>query len=165
MRPGGSRQKGAWRQSGGQRTVVKWPGASGGRASCPPQRRSKACKMHALRTPGSPRHRELPPPQPGRGWSTRDASVWWGGPGQRDATACMGASWLARDPGACGGRPMPAGDGRACRGAFRPSRRGLAEHRWGDMMIGAPKWRNWHTRRIQNPFPARGCGFDSHLRQ
>jgi hypothetical protein len=31
--------------------------------------------------------------------------------------------------------------------------------------IAEPKWRNWQTRRIQNPFPARGCGFDSHLRQ
>ena len=27
-----------------------------------------------------------------------------------------------------------------------------------------PEWRNWQTRRIQNPFPARECGFESHLR-
>ena len=30
--------------------------------------------------------------------------------------------------------------------------------------IKLPKWRNWQTRRIQNPVPARGCGFDSLLR-
>ena len=29
---------------------------------------------------------------------------------------------------------------------------------------GKPKWRNWQTRRIQNPVPARVCGFESHLR-
>src|SRR5207249_7749891 len=28
----------------------------------------------------------------------------------------------------------------------------------------APKWRNWQTRRTQNPVPERACGFDSHLR-
>ena len=28
-----------------------------------------------------------------------------------------------------------------------------------------PKWRNWQTRRIQNPVPAREWGFDSPLRQ
>lgn len=27
-----------------------------------------------------------------------------------------------------------------------------------------PEWRNWQTRRIQNPVPVRECGFDSHLR-
>src|SRR5215203_3246626 len=27
-----------------------------------------------------------------------------------------------------------------------------------------PKWRNWQTRRTQNPVPERACGFDSHLR-
>ena len=26
-----------------------------------------------------------------------------------------------------------------------------------------PEWRNWQTRGIQNPVPARACGFDSHL--
>ena len=29
---------------------------------------------------------------------------------------------------------------------------------------GEPKWRNWQTRRTQNPVPERACGFDSHLR-
>ena len=28
----------------------------------------------------------------------------------------------------------------------------------------APEWRNWQTRRIQNPLAARSCGFESHLR-
>src|SRR5438045_2638493 len=28
----------------------------------------------------------------------------------------------------------------------------------------APKWRNWQTRRTQNPVPSGECGFDSHLR-
>jgi hypothetical protein len=28
-----------------------------------------------------------------------------------------------------------------------------------------PKWRNWQTRRTQNPVLARECGFESHLRQ
>ena len=27
-----------------------------------------------------------------------------------------------------------------------------------------PEWRNWQTRWIQNPVPARACGFESHLR-
>jgi hypothetical protein len=27
-----------------------------------------------------------------------------------------------------------------------------------------PKWRNWQTRRTQNPVPLGECGFDSHLR-
>ena len=27
-----------------------------------------------------------------------------------------------------------------------------------------PKWRNWQTRRTQNPVPFGACGFDSHLR-
>src|SRR5215203_5840809 len=27
----------------------------------------------------------------------------------------------------------------------------------------APKWRNWQTRRTQNPVPFGECGFDSHL--
>src|SRR2546421_1597819 len=27
-----------------------------------------------------------------------------------------------------------------------------------------PKWRNWQTRRTQNPVPFGGCGFDPHLR-
>src|SRR6059058_736494 len=27
-----------------------------------------------------------------------------------------------------------------------------------------PKWRNWQTRRTQNPVPLGACGFDSHLR-
>src|SRR5262249_55048282 len=27
-----------------------------------------------------------------------------------------------------------------------------------------PKWRNWQTRRTQNPVPERACGFDPHLR-
>src|SRR5690349_1833709 len=27
-----------------------------------------------------------------------------------------------------------------------------------------PKWRNWQTRRTQNPVPSGACGFDSHLR-
>src|SRR6266536_6143503 len=27
-----------------------------------------------------------------------------------------------------------------------------------------PKWRNWQTRRTQNPVPFGECGFDSHLR-
>ena len=27
-----------------------------------------------------------------------------------------------------------------------------------------PKWRNWQTRRTQNPLPARACGFEPHLR-
>ena len=27
-----------------------------------------------------------------------------------------------------------------------------------------PKWRNWQTRRIQNPLSERACGFESHLR-
>jgi hypothetical protein len=27
-----------------------------------------------------------------------------------------------------------------------------------------PKWRNWQTRRTQNPVPSGECGFDSHLR-
>ena len=31
-------------------------------------------------------------------------------------------------------------------------------------MKASPEWRNWQTRRIQNPFPARECGFESHLR-
>src|ERR1051325_9645043 len=31
------------------------------------------------------------------------------------------------------------------------------------MAVG-PKWRNWQTRRTQNPVPERACGFDSHLR-
>ena len=29
---------------------------------------------------------------------------------------------------------------------------------------GGPKWRNWQTRRTQNPVPLGECGFDSHLR-
>ena len=28
----------------------------------------------------------------------------------------------------------------------------------------SPEWRNWQTRWIQNPVPARACGFESHLR-
>src|SRR5438067_12187067 len=28
----------------------------------------------------------------------------------------------------------------------------------------APEWRNWQTRRTQNPVPARACGFDPRLR-
>src|SRR5919204_4772004 len=28
--------------------------------------------------------------------------------------------------------------------------------------VPAPKWRNWQTRRTQNPVPARACGFDPH---
>src|SRR6476619_4505264 len=31
-------------------------------------------------------------------------------------------------------------------------------------MERAPKWRNWQTRRTQNPVPFGECGFDSHLR-
>src|SRR6266852_1622227 len=31
-------------------------------------------------------------------------------------------------------------------------------------MPARPKWRNWQTRRTQNPVPERACGFDSHLR-
>src|SRR5580765_3290259 len=31
-------------------------------------------------------------------------------------------------------------------------------------MESAPKWRNWQTRRTQNPVPFGECGFDSHLR-
>src|SRR5262249_31270781 len=31
-------------------------------------------------------------------------------------------------------------------------------------MRGGPKWRNWQTRRTQNPVPFGECGFDSHLR-
>ena len=27
-----------------------------------------------------------------------------------------------------------------------------------------PKWRNWQTRRTQNPLSLRACGFESHLR-
>ncbi len=30
--------------------------------------------------------------------------------------------------------------------------------------IGRPKWRNWQTRRTQNPVAFGPCGFDSHLR-
>src|SRR4029453_19010614 len=30
-------------------------------------------------------------------------------------------------------------------------------------MNGAPKWRNWQTRRTQNPVPFGEGGFDSHL--
>src|SRR4051794_34654861 len=31
-------------------------------------------------------------------------------------------------------------------------------------MLSRPKWRNWQTRRTQNPVPPGECGFDSHLR-
>src|SRR5882757_6702865 len=31
-------------------------------------------------------------------------------------------------------------------------------------MLSRPKWRNWQTRRTQNPVPSGECGFDSHLR-
>ena len=31
-------------------------------------------------------------------------------------------------------------------------------------MRSRPKWRNWQTRRTQNPVPSGECGFDSHLR-
>src|SRR3954447_13831913 len=30
--------------------------------------------------------------------------------------------------------------------------------------LSGPKWRNWQTRRTQNPVPFGECGFDSHLR-
>ena len=31
-------------------------------------------------------------------------------------------------------------------------------------LVLLPEWRNWQTRWIQNPVPARACGFESHLR-
>ncbi len=33
-----------------------------------------------------------------------------------------------------------------------------------DLFSSKPKWRNWQTRRIQNPVRATSCGFKSHLR-
>src|SRR4051794_11984488 len=42
-----------------------------------------------------------------------------------------------------------------------PGRRGSGLPR---TMGEAPKWRNWQTRRTQNPVPFGECGFDSHLR-
>ena len=32
------------------------------------------------------------------------------------------------------------------------------------MHVSVPGWRNWQTRRTQNPVPSGECGFDSHLR-
>ena len=32
-----------------------------------------------------------------------------------------------------------------------------------DLRMSEPEWRNWQTRWIQNPVPARACGFESHL--
>ena len=29
-------------------------------------------------------------------------------------------------------------------------------------MVAARRWRNWQTRRTQNPVPSGACGFDSH---
>ena len=37
-------------------------------------------------------------------------------------------------------------------------------HRASRTRVARPKWRNWQTRRTQNPLFARTCGFDSHLR-
>src|SRR6185436_9544403 len=34
----------------------------------------------------------------------------------------------------------------------------------GATILIRPKWRNWQTRRTQNPVPLGACGFDSHLR-
>jgi hypothetical protein len=38
---------------------------------------------------------------------------------------------------------------------------------WGGgvlFLIAGPEWRNWQTRRTQNPVAARPCGFDPLLR-
>ena len=50
-------------------------------------------------------------------------------------------------------------DGRLRAHGFPPPG-GLTGLRFG----GEPKWRNWQTRRTQNPVPERACGFDPHLR-
>ena len=34
------------------------------------------------------------------------------------------------------------------------------EHKLSGFMLKLPGWRNWQTRRTQNPIPARECGFD-----
>ncbi len=44
-------------------------------------------------------------------------------------------------------------------GAFWGDRWGRPAGREADV----PEWRNWQTRWIQNPVPARACGFESHL--
>src|SRR5262245_41568225 len=41
---------------------------------------------------------------------------------------------------------------------------GQTQARRSPTMGAAPKWRNWQTRRTQNPVPLGECGFDSHLR-
>src|SRR6266550_8706051 len=42
--------------------------------------------------------------------------------------------------------------------------RWLMQARTGATVAPAPKWRNWQTRRTQNPVRETSCGFESHLR-
>src|SRR5262245_18482414 len=66
---------------------------------------------------------------------------------------CANGVRLREYPGWGGRAQAGAGPMRCLRG--RPSPR---------TMRGGPKWRNWQTRRTQNPVPFGECGFDSHLR-
>src|SRR4051794_20733310 len=101
----------------------------------------------------------LPPPSPVCATGVRSIGG-VSGLGRSDATSTCGNAWFPNGhsfgsslrPDACdaSARPRPwRGDNAA------------AEPR---TMGGAPKWRNWQTRRTQNPVPFGECGFDSHLR-
>src|SRR4051794_38305975 len=75
--------------------------------------------------------------------------------GRRKRVARLGA-----DASAATGRcDSTASDGRVLWERPGPSAGALA------LRCGRrPKWRNWQTRRTQNPVPSGECGFDSHLR-
>src|SRR3954454_9199597 len=54
--------------------------------------------------------------------------------------------------------------GAAGRNSEEAPERGARRFSFVRTMRVAPKWRNWQTRRTQNPVPFGECGFDSHLR-
>src|SRR5687767_3043050 len=76
---------------------------------------------------------------------------------EREKTHGSPASPSFTAPGLSNWPGLPAG-----KAGLRP--RNLAPSRGGYHPSAAPKWRNWQTRRTQNPVPERACGFDSHLR-
>ncbi len=60
--------------------------------------------------------------------------------------------------------PRHAAGARARAGGARPSSGSRTSASRRTILDRAPKWRNWQTRRTQNPVALGSCGFKSHLR-
>ena len=62
-------------------------------------------------------------------------------------------------------RLLPSHGSSAILASVAGFRQAAAMHREQPCRRAWPKWRNWQTRRSQNPVLERECGFESHLRQ